>query len=211
MQRQARSLFCVSSPRSPSFPGRGVRRLRCVVESKSFNPEAVADLKFNLLNRKIHNLASILIAVPIVIVIVSGLLLQVKKEFSWIQPAEIRGVGKTPEINFPEILEACKKVPEAKVESWDDINRLDVRPSRGMVKVRAQNDWEIQVDLKTGKVLQKAYRRSDLIESIHDGSFFHDAVKLWVFLPAGFVLFLLWSTGIYMFFQPRWARWRRSR
>jgi uncharacterized iron-regulated membrane protein len=168
-------------------------------------------LKFNLLNRKIHNWGSIIVAIPIIIIIGSGLLLQVKKEFTWIQPAEIKGVGKTPKISLDQILEITKTVPEAGVSSWKDINRLDVRPSKGMVKVRAENDWEIQIDLKDGRVLQKAYRRSDLIESIHDGSYFHDLVKHWLFLPSAIVLLGLWLTGIYMFFQPRWARWRRSR
>ena len=168
-------------------------------------------MNFNLLNRKIHNWASIIVAVPIIVIIASGLFLQLKKQVTWIQPAEIRGTGKTPEISLPKILEISREVSEAEIETWDDINRLDVRPSKGMVKVRAENDWEIQIDLKSGKVLQTAYRRSDLIESIHDGSFFHDNVKLWIFLPAGIVLLALWLTGIYMFFQPRWARWRRSR
>lgn len=154
---------------------------------------------------------SIIVAVPIIVIIASGLLLQVKKQVAWIQPAEVKGSGKSPEISLQKILESAKTVPEAKIETWDDVNRLDVRPSKGMVKVRAENDWEIQIDLSNGEVLQSAYRRSDIIESIHDGSFFHDYVKLWLFLPAGICLLALWLTGIYMFFQPRWARWRRSK
>ena len=167
-------------------------------------------MKFNLLNRKIHYWTSFAVAIPILIIIVSGLFLQTKKQFSWIQPSEVRGVGKTPKLSMQEILDITKGVPEAEVETWKDINRLDVRPSKGMIKVRAENDWEIQIDSETGKVLQTAYRRSDIIESIHDGSFFHDYVKLWVFLPAGIVLLILWITGIYMFILPYWVRSRRK-
>ena len=167
--------------------------------------------KYNLLNRKIHSWLSVIIGIPILIIIASGLLLQVKKQVTWVQPAEIRGTTKTPDITLEKVLEVSKTVPEAKIKSWEDINRLDVRPSKGLVKVRAQNDWEIQIDLKDGRVMQVAYRRSDMIESIHDGSFFHDYAKYWLFLPAGIVLLILWITGMYMFFQPRWARWRRGR
>ncbi len=72
------------------------------------------------------------------------------------------------------------------VDGWDDVNRLDVRPGRGVVKVWLHNGYEVQVDLGTGAVLQTAYRRSDLIESIHDGSFFAgDWTKLGLFLPDG--------------------------
>ena len=166
-------------------------------------------MKFNLLNRKVHYWTSIALAVPILIVIVSGILLQTKKQFEWIQPVEQRGASKTPTISLPEVLEISKTVAEAEIKSWDDINRLDVRPSRGMLKVRAANNWEIQIDTQTGAILQSAYRRSDIIESIHDGSFFHDAVKMWIFLPAGIVLLLLWLTGIYLFALPLWVKRRR--
>ena len=69
-----------------------------------------------------------------------------------------------------QVLEICQNVPEARVESWSDINRIDVRPSRRMLKVWAKSNWEIQIDTQSGEVLQVAYRRSDLVEAIHDGS-----------------------------------------
>ena len=167
-------------------------------------------MKFNLLNRNVHYWASIVVAVPILIIIVSGILLQTKKQFAWIQPTELRGAGKNPSVSLPQVLEICRGITEAEIESWDDINRLDVRPSRGMLKVWAKNNWEIQIDTETGAVLQTAYRRSDIIESIHDGSFFHDNVKLWIFLPSGIALLLLWLTGMYLFILPIWILRRRK-
>ncbi len=167
-------------------------------------------MKLNLLNRKVHYWASFAVAVPILIVIVSGIMLQTKKQFVWIQPVEQRGASKTPTISLPEVLEISKTVAEAEIKTWDDINRLDVRPSRGMLKVRANNNWEIQIDTATGAILQTAYRRSDVIETIHDGSFFHDAVKMWIFLPAGLILLLLWVTGIYLFALPYLVKRRRK-
>lgn len=166
-------------------------------------------MKFNLLNRKIHYWLSIAVALPILIVIVSGLLLQTKKYFAWVQPAEQRGAGRTPTLSLPRVLEISRTVAEAEIETWDDINRLDVRPSRGMLKVWAKNNWEIQIDAETGAILQTAYRRSDVIESIHDGSYFHDSVKVLIFLPAGLVLLLLWLTGIYLFALPIWVKRRK--
>lgn len=167
-------------------------------------------MKFNLLNRKVHYWASIIVALPVLIVIVSGILLQTKKQFTWIQPTEQRGAGKAPAISLPQVLEISKSVAEAEIKTWDDISRLDVRPSRGMLKVTAKNHWEIQIDTETGAILQTAYRRSDIIESIHDGSFFHDAVKTWIFLPSGIALLLLWLTGIYLFVLPIWVKRRRK-
>jgi hypothetical protein len=119
-------------------------------------------------------------------------------------------VGKEPTVSFHQVLEACRSVPEAGVRGWEDVYRMDIRPARGMLKVTANNNWEIQLDTRTGEVLQVAYRRSDVIEAIHDGSWFHDWAKLGIFLPAGLTLFLLWCTGMYLFWLPIVVR-RRSR
>ena len=163
------------------------------------------------LNRLFHRWGAIIVALPVLVVIVTGIILQLKKEFVWIQPATQRGNSKEPSLPFDQILEIAKSVPEAEIESWGDIDRLDVRPSKGMLKIRAVNRHEIQLDTKTGDILQVAYRRSDFIESIHDGSFFHDKVKLWVFLPSSVILLLLWITGIYLFIMPYQSRRRRKK
>ena len=166
-------------------------------------------------NRKLHRWGAILIALPLLVVVGSGILLQLKKESDWIQPSTKKGSGGPPAISFSEILAAAARVPEAGVATWDDVDRLDVRPGKGVVKVRAHSGWEVQVDTSTGEVLQSAVRRSDLIESIHDGSFFHEKAKLWVFLPAATILAGLWGTGLYLFFLPylkrRTGRARKER
>ncbi len=143
------------------------------------------------------------------VIIGSGLVLQLKKDVDWIQPATIRGMDQPPSLSFAEILEIASSVEEAQIDSWDDIDRLDVRTDRGMLKVRAKNRWEVQLDTSSGEILQVAYRRSDLIETIHDGSFFHDYAKLGLFLPTAVVLFLMWATGVYLFVLPFISRRRK--
>jgi hypothetical protein len=168
-------------------------------------------LSFNVLNRKVHYWASAIAAVPLIVMICSGLLLQAKKQWAWVQPPERRGTGTIPALSLEQVLDQVKRIPEMNVESWADVNRLDVRPGRGMVKVWLNNGYEVQVDLGSGKVLQVAYRRSDLIESIHDGSFFAgDWTKLGLFLPAGVTLLLLWCSGLRMFWVPFWAKRKRA-
>ena len=163
------------------------------------------------LNRKLHSWGSIMIALPMVIVLGTGVLLLLKKDFDWIQPPTIKGEQKGINIDFDRILAVARAVPEAEIESWADVDRLDVRPGKGMLKVRSENSWEIQIDANTGAVLQVAYRRSDLIESIHDGSFFGGHAKLWVFLPSALVLIGLWITGMVLFFHPYLVKGRKPR
>jgi len=168
-------------------------------------------MKFNVLNRKVHYWASAIAAIPLLVIISSGLLLQAKKQSAWVQPPEQRGTGTAPQISFDDVLERVKQVPEMHVASWDDVNRMDVRPGRGVVKVWLHNGYEVQVDLGTGRVLQVAYRRSDLIESIHDGSFFAgDWTKLGLFLPTGITLLLLWCGGMWMFWVPFRGKRKRA-
>lgn len=165
-----------------------------------------------VLNRKLHYWLSFALAIPLLVIIASGILLQLKKDWDWVQPPEKRGGCKVPAISFDQMLQALRAQPSLAVEGWQDINRIDVRPSRCMAKVRLQDDWEVQVDLETGLILQTAYRRSDWIESIHDGSFFAgDWTKLGLFLPAGIVLLFLWLSGLWMFYQPFAARRRQRR
>lgn len=158
--------------------------------------------------RKIHRWGAILVALPFFIVLITGLILQVKKEFSWIQPPSQKGSAsyQTPDIGFQKILDISSSDQQADISSWEDIDRLDVRPDDGIVKVRSAEGWELQIDLGTGEILSSMKRRADLIESIHDGSWFHDQAKLWIFLPSAIVVTILWITGIYLFFLPYFAK-----
>jgi hypothetical protein len=169
-------------------------------------------VRLNVLTRRIHYWITLGIALPVAVIIGSGVLLQVKKQWAWVQPKEIRGTGTVPAIGFDDIMTAVKSAPGVSVSGWDDVKRMDIRADRGLAKVTVTGDHEVQVDLGTGKVLQTAYRRSDLIESIHDGSFLlGDITKLGLFLPTGIALCLMWLTGLWMFWLPFSVRRKRRR
>ncbi len=156
-----------------------------------------------------HRLGAVLVLLPAALTFGTGLLLLVKKEWAWVQPPTARSTAPSLELGWDEVLAAVARVPEAEVRSWEDVDRLDVRPGRGIIKVRCRNRWEVQLDAKDGDVLGSAYRRSDLIESLHDGSWFHPWAKLGVWLPAGLLLVGLWGTGLYLWWLPHAVRRRR--
>ena len=151
--------------------------------------------------RKIHHWLSVLIILQTGLIFGAGLLLMVKKPVDWVQPSTMLGVDpvSVPTLTIEEIFRAAQSVPELNLKSWDDVARFDVQPGKGVVKVIANNNWETQIDTTTGDVLQTAFRRSDIIERIHDGSFFGDSIRYFVFLPTGIVLLLLWASGAYLF------------
>ncbi|MDP1805799.1 MAG: PepSY-associated TM helix domain-containing protein, partial [Acidimicrobiales bacterium] len=161
-------------------------------------------------NRRLHRWGAVAIGLPFLVVICTGLLLQVKKQVTWVQPAEQRTDARVPTVPYEVLLERAMAVPEAGITGWGDVDRLDVRPGKGMLKLVAKNNWEIQMDIATGEVLQVAYRRSDFIETLHDMSWIHGSDKLWLGVPIGLIVLELWLTGGYMWLV-HWRGRRRSR
>ncbi|MBO6610140.1 PepSY-associated TM helix domain-containing protein [Altererythrobacter sp.] len=170
-------------------------------------------MNWKKLFRQIHYWLSLAVFIPAAIMFLAGSFLMLKKEVEWIQPGTERGIveSQLPKASFDNLLAAARTHPEAGISEWSDIDRIDVRVDRGIAKMRANSGWEVQVDTSTSKVLKVAYRRSDVIEQIHDGSFFADWIKLYVFLPTGILLIIMWGTGGYLFLLPRIASARKNR
>lgn len=166
-----------------------------------------ADIKYQmpnprLLNRKLHRWGAVISALPFLVVIVSGLFLQVKKQVQWVQPPEIKTDHKVPEVSLDRILEAARSVPEAKITDWAQVDRLELRPKKGFVRVSSTSRWEVQVDIGTGEVLTSGPRRTDWLTEIHEGEIPWKPAKLWIFLPSALIALGLWVTGIYLFLLP---------
>lgn len=169
-------------------------------------------MTFNFINRRTHAWISICFAVPLIVVILSGILLQLKKQLPFVQPVERSGVTHEPVATPTQYLEAINRGKQDGEVTWKDIQRVDIRPSKGIAKVILKSDVEYQIDLGTGHILQRELRMSDFIESLHDGSFFAgDISKLGVFLPAAIGLLILWLSGIYMFWLPVISKWKKKR
>lgn len=157
-------------------------------------------IRWNSLNRKIHYWGSVACVLPLLIIVVTGFFLIFKKESDWVQPSTQKGQGDFPTITFEKVLQISSEVEGFGVKKWSDIDRLDVRPKKGVIKIRANNRNELQIDHQTGAVLHLAYRRSDLIEEIHTGKFFGgNIISLGVFFPSGIILLVLIITGMYLF------------
>jgi uncharacterized iron-regulated membrane protein len=204
---------CSRGSRAAINEARGKSRIlaagRSGDEARASSPHVQLVMKSQKLFRKLHYWAAAIAGLPIVIIIGAGILLQLKKQLQWVQPTEIRGSRGDPRVSFDQLLALARSVPEAGVQTWDDIPRVEGRPQKGLIKLISANNHEIQVDLVGGTILHSAHRRSDIIESIHDGSFFHAGAKLWLFLPAGIILFGMWCTGVYLFVIPLLSRRRK--
>ncbi len=170
-------------------------------------------MKTQKLLRKIHYWGSLLIMLQFGVMVSSGILLMLKKQSDWIQPPTQVGseTNDVPVKTFNELFMAVKSIEQTDITKFQDFSRVDIKPNKGIAKFVTKDNWEIQVDTHTAKILSVNRRRSDVIESIHDGSFFSEPVKRYVFLPTGIVLFFMWLTGVYLFFLPRIKKWLKRR
>ena len=68
-------------------------------------------MKANVLNRRIHYWIAVAALLPLAVMIGSGLLLQMKKHWAWVQPVEQRGTGTHPQVDLQALLDAAQTVP----------------------------------------------------------------------------------------------------
>jgi uncharacterized iron-regulated membrane protein len=162
--------------------------------------------------RDTHKWIGIILAIVFINLSVTGFLLLIKKDHDWIQPPTQKGApGEvTAFISNQELFTVVLAQGHPDFQTMDDISRVDFRPGKRIHKVHSQhNHSEIQVDAVNSVVLSVATRNSDLIESLHDGSFFGDPVHDWLMPASAIALFLLTASGLYMWLQPKWRRARR--
>lgn len=163
--------------------------------------------------RLTHRWLGIFFAVVLLNISVTGLLLLEKKQFEWIQPpTHVGAQGQMQDfISTQQVLEAVLAQGHADFQSVDDIDRIDFRPGKRVHKVKSEhNHTEMQIDAITGKVLHTAVRRSDVLEALHDGSFFGDWVHD-IFMPTtAVVCILLTLGGLYLWLAPKFNKRNRK-
>ena len=139
-------------------------------------------------NRLLYRWLAMVIALPMLLVIITGIFLQVRKPIDWIQPPTFKSSQKyQPVVTLEQVLTEVKSVPEMKVNDWSDIKLLDLRPKKGVIKVRNYRELETQVDATTGEILQTALRRNDFVVKMHDFSAWN--ARLWFGIPVSFGFF----------------------
>jgi len=156
------------------------------------------------------------LAILLFISAVTGILLSLKKDVDLIQPPTQKG-SATELINWRPLNEITTIAQQALVaqypaEKENAIDRLDVRPSKGIIKVLFDKGyWEVQVDGGSGEVLSIAKRHSDWIEALHDGSIVSDFFKLLSMNFLGIGVLALITTGLWLWYGPKRLRWLKKR
>ena len=173
--------------------------------------------------RKIHRTTGIILFVLLFIISLSGIFLGWKKNSCGLILPETQK-GKSSELNVWLSLDSLHSIAinayKDTLKSTEEpvLNRIDVRKKKGIVKFVFEDDyWGIQVDGKTGEILQIDRRWSDMIENIHDGSLLDNIFgtengffKLMITSSAGAGILLFVITGFWLWYVPRKIRKKRT-
>ncbi len=169
--------------------------------------------------RSIHRLLGISLFVFFMIVAVTGALLGWKKDVGWMQSRT--AAGSSFELSEWKSLASLTATAEDYMarehpELSAVIDRIDVRPSKGIVKISFERHYHgLQLDGTTGNVLVDEYRRADLIENLHDGSFLDDKlgsgrlIKLFYTSILSLALLGFTLSGFWLWYGPKRMRRRR--
>jgi uncharacterized iron-regulated membrane protein len=139
--------------------------------------------------RKYHRIISIFIFIPFLLVVMTGLLLQVRQVFEGIQPKAVamEFLPNKPLLSLDDMVLASKIPPT-------EIDQIIYRPSKFHLAIRVKDGRELQLHPQTGEILKSAPRLTGLLIELHQGSFFTSISQYGIFLPTGIgVLFLLIS------------------
>ncbi|AHM63342.1 PepSY-associated TM helix domain protein [Flammeovirgaceae bacterium 311] len=165
--------------------------------------------------RSLHKWVAIPLLLFMLLIGVTGLLLGWKKQVALLPPTQSTTASLTAGwISLDSLQQIARNYAESSLGKSPEIDRIDIRPGKGVAKVRFANHFtEIQVDGKTGAVLSVSHRTSDLIEMIHDGSIVEylagtgtDAVKLLYTSLVSIGLILLSVSGFWLWFNPKRIR-----
>lgn len=166
--------------------------------------------------RKIHRLTGIFLFIFFIIIAITGGLLGWKKHSAGIiLPATTKGTSSDLIKWMPlhQLHEKANSILRDSISPSlsNELDRIDVRNEKGIVKFVYKNHLNgIQLDGVTGELLQIGKRRSDFIETIHDGSIVDEYLgipngifKLFYTTLMGLALFMFSITGFWLWYGPK--------
>ena len=165
--------------------------------------------------RKVHRTTGAMLFVLFFLLACTGLLLGWKKHSGGvILPKSYQGISTNKEDWLPIHTlhtKAIQVMTEHAPGVSHELDRIDIRPDKGMVKfVFVEGYLGVQLDCTTGELLHLEIRRADFIENLHDGSYFdyvlgtdYGQIKLVYTSIMGTELLIFTITGFWLWYGPK--------
>ena len=171
----------------------------------------------NRIMRLWHIWGSVISLFAIVIFFTTGYFMKIRRDAPLVMPSGLSAKNEQGKklkyqhlLTHEEILTAVMAEPKMGVKSWDDIYHLDWRPKKSMVKVKANNLMEAQVNTVTGEVEVVSKRNYDWISRLHavemvgPNQNMNEETKLdltYYFLISSFIFLFLIISGVYLWLK----------
>lgn len=165
--------------------------------------------------RSLHRWIGFIASLFLALIATTGFFLAMKGQLAFMRPP----VQEAAKLNRPEeilpmsrILEIAFKAGHPELSEIKEVDRVDYRPKDNVFKVVSKDGYrEIQVDGTEGKIVSDAFRNDQLVEDIHDLSYFADATHQFVLPVVAVCLLFLSLSGIFIFATPIFRRWKYKR
>lgn len=161
----------------------------------------------------LHRWLGIAAGLVLLVTASTGLLLLIKKDYAWIQPKSMKcAEGSVEELqSLQNVYQAVLALGLPQFAGEDDIERIDFRPDKRLFKVISRHEHcEVQVCAISLRTSGTGERRSDWLESLHDGSWFGDFAHNRLMPVVAIILLYLAASGYVMWLFPKWKKWRKS-
>ncbi|MEO1262142.1 MAG: PepSY-associated TM helix domain-containing protein [Bacteroidota bacterium] len=165
--------------------------------------------------RRLHKWLALPLFLFMFIIGATGVLLGWKKQADFTPPTQ-RGISDQADnwISLKAIQSIARQYATDSLGLAPDINRIDVRPGKGVAKILFETHYtELQVDLTTGKIVSHEKRWNDFIEHLHDGTIIDRLIgndgeqsKITYTTLTSFGLMLLSFSGFWMWWNPKRIR-----
>lgn len=149
--------------------------------------------------RKYHRIISVIIALPFTVTLLTGIVLQLRQQFDVIQPKPVKmeRIEGQAILSLEEMLKASGQPEQVEQIVW--------RPKKFHLSMRMQDGRELQVHPQTGEVLKSAYRMTNILIDLHQGSFFTTWAQYGIFFPSALGVLFLTLSGLMIY------PWRKKR
>ncbi|MFZ4712194.1 MAG: PepSY domain-containing protein [Bacteriovoracaceae bacterium] len=150
--------------------------------------------------RKYHRIVSVIIAIPFAIILVTGLILQLRSQIEAVQPKAVK-MTKLPGqalLTLEQIVEKSNKEPK-------EIEQIIYKPGKFHLAIRLADDNEMQMHPQTGEILKTAPRRSNFLIELHQGSVLGAFGQFGIMFPSSLALVFLLISGLLIF---PWKKYR---
>lgn len=141
--------------------------------------------------RKNHRVIGLIITLPLLMTVITGIILQLRGQFEFIQPAPVKTeLTSSPLLTFEKISEQFGE---------KNIEQIIWKPSKASLVVRLKNGDEAHLHPQTGEVFKQLPRRTSFLIELHQGSWLGKFGQYGIHFLSGLGLFFLIISGLVIY------------